>query len=233
MLRFHVVCLFFGATLTSASLTTILNQLEKAISNTTQGERILSDYPMVTFFGHILSGYGCWCRWDGEVFHRQGHGKAQDPLDAACKVLQHGYTCSLLDNSGNCNAMKKVYNEIPFYQIGTELAACTINNFGDDCAIQACTIEARFINTIHDLMITDFNSLASENLMHENFDTESNCVVKSVLPPDFSTEKECCGDYPERSPYFPMEGKNDCCNGKVFLASSFECCADGSVQIAC
>lgn len=191
---------------------------------------------MVTFFGHILSGYGCWCKWDGETFHKSGHGAVQDDLDQACKVLQHGYTCSLIDDEtaeSTCDPMSQAYKEIPFGLIGTELATCTVNNFNNECAIQACTVEARFINRIYDMVITDFNSLASESFMHDNFDISSECVVRSVVAPEFSTERKCCGSYPERAPYFTMDGKNGCCDGKVFLASSFECCVDGSVRVTC
>jgi len=43
-------------------------------------------------------------------------------------------------------------------------------------------------------------------------------------------EKQCCGEYPNRFPFKPLQGFHDCCDGKVYERTERECCTDGSLK---
>ena len=82
--------------------------------------------------------------------------------------------------------MTQEYNQIAFGTIGSELASCTINNFGDECAVNACTVESRFVNVLFDMLQSIFNSSVNNALKHdEGFDAQAQC--------DAPVNTECFG----------------------------------------
>ena len=46
-----------------------------------------------------LKGYGCWCMLGDNVSFR-GRSGPVDFIDNACKVMQHGFECAVLDTPG-------------------------------------------------------------------------------------------------------------------------------------
>ena len=52
---------------------------------------------MVTGVLQYLQEYGCWCYFDD--IYKKGRGNPVSMIDSACKQLQHGYECAVLDGN--------------------------------------------------------------------------------------------------------------------------------------
>ena len=65
----------------------------------------------------FFSRYGCWCNFNddgslqGSLGNRHGMGKPKDELDEACRSLQWGYDCILME------AEQNGYRKRDFYYI--------------------------------------------------------------------------------------------------------------------
>merc|ERR1711981_58151 len=188
-----------------------------------------------------FSEYGCWCYFSEGVMNDEpgikGAGPAQDTLDNLCRVLTNNYHCSMLDveAGGSCVLNEVDYNEINFFPITTETdyqAECTANNANDQCAIDACMVEGKFIKTFFVELFLNGN--INHNLKHDTFDTD---ICKDGRGADGSTsgrsELECCGLIPERTPFNPKDGQRACCGADIFDTVARECCDDFTVQDVC
>lgn len=54
-----------------------------------------------------LSGYGCWCYFDGNT----GRSQPQDSYDSICKILTQSYECATIEIDG-CLPWNEPYNEL-------------------------------------------------------------------------------------------------------------------------
>merc|ERR1712178_117332 len=96
----------------------------------------------------IGEGYGCWCYFQEDV----GKGKSDpiDRLDSICKILHQGYECSMLDDS-SCVPYNAQYNRPNVFFIGNKeqiRPACEAINAGNQCNINACTVETSFVFSV-------------------------------------------------------------------------------------
>ena len=63
-----------------------------------------------------------------------------------------------------------------------------------------------------------------------SFDVATQCVSKAGV----QSEKDCCGDFPNRFPFRTMSGSRECCGSTTFNNAILQCCAsDNTVGIAC
>lgn len=179
-----------------------------------------------------INEYGCWCYFD--ELHGKGKAEPVNDLDAYCKSLHEGYECILLDAetaSQSCTPWTQIYNQPSTVMVGDDqiLANCVLANPTDDCAARSCAVEGKFIKSVSGWAF--FNDLETNNYSHAagNFDVATECVNKVGV----QSEKECCGDYPNRFPFRTMSGSRECCGSSTFDNAILQCCSDDTVGIAC
>lgn len=183
-----------------------------------------------------IDGYGCWCYLHGNPL---GHGRGQtvNEIDTLCRQLQEGYICVQddLDRIGKeCIPSDTVYQSgigANSFQTNSEellIQACKTKNPMDECKQRVCIVEGAFVTKILDVFFhgAPFDASFKHSM---GFDPEESCQVQV----GGVGERECCGDYPNRSPYRSMNGNRDCCNGKTFSTERYSCCRDGTINIVC
>lgn len=94
-----------------------------------------------------LDRYGCWCYFDKD--HGKGHGQPVDEFDSYCQHLHQGYDCAMIDAKANgepeCIAWETEYSIENIYTRMNIYSECKVQNKGNLCAINACTVELNFI----------------------------------------------------------------------------------------
>lgn len=177
-------------------------------------------------------GYGCWCYF-GEEYDR-GHGPPQNEVDAQCQSLGLCYQCAEMDllqeGRADCYPGMEEYNRPVRRDASVEGAviACQEENQGDNCKIYTCACETAFINK---LVQNFFKGLQFDPSKKHSLGFDP--VVECPTRDGGGQEKQCCGEYPTRSPY----GVNTraCCasSGKTYNPALYECCDDGTIKISC
>ena len=135
---------------------------------------------------------------------------------------------------------------------------CQQNNKGNRCAAQTCELELSMLTEYYRGVLQDpnFTVLSVDpNNQHVKFggpfDPADSCgnpgnpssVVNANQqqnsqyhagnhPMSWSSDKECCGTFPNRVPYHTLNGQRACCNGKTYNTLMNNCCS-GVVQISC
>ena len=178
--------------------------------------------------------YGCWCYLDGQPVN--GKSNPVNAIDGFCKSLADGYACASMDESPNaCNAWEVSYVGASTGSLGQNLIdQCNANN-ADTCAQKACIVEGNFIAELQNLMTVGNVDLELSTYQHsQGFNVDSQCTINRKPPSD----KQCCGEYPNRFPYrTSSEGdgvvNRACCNGKTYDSNNMICCSDGSIQLVC
>lgn len=214
-----------------------LQQVTAAHSSTTVGasgddeiEKALTQNDM-----GLLSNYGCWCFFENA--HGKGRGKPIDEIDSFCKVLHDGYECIIADAAEagiDCIPWEASYNSafgsgIPSGLTLAGLAAeCDVQNAADTCQSWTCKVEGWFVQQY--FLYSTSGGLINAANRHENgFDQDVGCPISSGI----TSEKACCGEFPERFPYKTYEGARDCCVTHTFNTNLFQCCPDGHVKMVC
>lgn len=194
-----------------------------------------------------IQGYACWCFFDGE--HRgKAKGLPIDEFDTACRTLNWGYQCAVIDDStanDPCVPWEVAYTAptiIP-NQFGQDFGVlCGDLNPTDPCAEHTCIVESIFISTINALLVQQGKAPVAE-YRHNHVDPGTGLPTFSHIDscPGFSHDgvlvAACCGDYEnQRKPF--NKGENDeraCCNGITFLTSIFQCCGPpiNAPQVSC
>merc|ERR1739848_287140 len=174
-----------------------------------------------------IDEYCCWC-YIGDN-HGRGKGQPQDAIDEMCKVLHDGYECAMRDaedEGTTCVPWEVEYVSAiggPGIGIAEE---CSQNNPDSNCAARACTIEGAFIANLLDAFVSG-NGI-DNSLKHENgFDQATICATKKNG--GGPTNKQCCGNYPDRFPFKTQGGDRKCCGNRTFNSLTLKCCdADSS-----
>merc|ERR1712151_356460 len=113
-----------------------------------------------------INGYGCWCYLDAEWRDEEkqqinrasilAHGKIVDDMDASCRDLINSYKCIEMDAEKNgiedCDAQAVEYVQHSFIQNVDVTQDCNIKNPNNECAANACIVEATFIIKFLDYM---------------------------------------------------------------------------------
>ena len=96
----------------------------------------------------------------------KAHGIPADGLDAVCRGWHLANNCNQIEGESTCDITTHTYNSVtvadPYQYIIFEsfdpfttainedliIANCNAANAGDDCAIQACNVDANFVVTV-------------------------------------------------------------------------------------
>jgi len=201
-----------------------------------------------------VANYGCWCRFN---MYKPYKGTAQDTVDEACEQWHKNYDCLHNDFSTNtpffrCGDDHEYVDVItnvedPFLITTDYAATCAAANAGDDCAINACHVDAVFIRHVVNFLAD--NTLNMTLSGWYGFDGSA-CRLSSGLSlgttgaPDAATTgapavvttdpaattavpmptTDCCGAYPDRFPYKLNNGARQCCIDTTYNVNILECC---------
>jgi len=173
-----------------------------------------------------IANYGCWCYFDDNYI--QSRGPVQDEFDEACKTLNNGYKCAAIDGlerGTNCEANKIDYEQYDYFSGGELHEECTDLNFENEdpaCAIDACIIEGNFLQTMFAYFFGG-NIFPDPSFKHDsgNFDVEEECKVGGY---NIKSERQCCGQVPNRYPFKVFSGERSCCGDKTFNTFNLKCC---------
>merc|ERR1712048_1345104 len=118
---------------------------------------------------------------------------------------------------------------------------CASLNAGNQCAIDACTVETTFVDRWFTVMFSqggfesyvDFNADFQHISQGGTFDPETNCPG---IPNPVGSDKECCGDHAllTRHPYRLYSGftTRSCCGGEVINNELNQCCNSAVIDIS-
>lgn len=225
----------FTATLVSAGLQQMNEQLAELMENVTMTDRNLIPLLGPTF--NQINQYGCWCYFDPSDFH-MGKGVPINGVDSLCRTLHEGYKCAMMDSKEETkihDAAKCVPYEVT-YVPGTSRGLSQLNskcqerNSEDKCAERACIIEGYFVLNVFQAF---FDPSQNHNLhfLHSNgFDREEECMNQKVQGE--RRDPFCCGSYPIRRPYNNQDGNKKCCGSLSYNSDLHQCCDDATEQIS-
>lgn len=202
------------------------------------------------FMSRIKSGgnirnYGCHCKFDqSDTTNRMlpGSGAPVDPYDAACRRLRLGYQCASIDND-SCDPNARVY-EVDAQDFFTGMRRttsgmfhnfttnCVMYNHHDICAMHTCISDLQFIQTMYKLTRWDRVTMDYVNIPVAcgNVVDPANGSTGggSGSGPRSDDSTECCGIYPDRTPF--NSNKSQCCaNIATYNVAVSQCCDDGSL----
>jgi hypothetical protein len=235
----------------SASMDSLQKNIQAAVSARYQNRTGRAFQGQVANGFEPINGYGCWCYLDAEWRDEEkqqinrasilAHGKVVDDMDAACRDLINSYKCIEMDAEKNgiedCDAQAVPYVEHSFIENADVTADCQLKNPNNECAANACIVEATFILKFDEylppaaLSITDhpdFNDIYQHDTNNGGpFDPIANCPG---IPNPVGSDKECCGDFAllSRHPYRLYSGftTRSCCNQEVINNELNHCCTD-------
>merc|ERR1711981_869907 len=165
-----------------------------------------------------VANYGCWCRFN---MYKPYKGPAQDTVDEACEQWHKNYDCLHVDHSTNTPFFRcgedTPYTDVlttvqkPFDAITDYAAECATANAGDQCAIDACHVDAVFIRHIVSyLKDNTLNMTLSGWYGFDGSACRGASVAGTTAAPDVVTtdpaattatpmsNTDCCGTYPDR-----------------------------------
>merc|ERR1712032_38947 len=207
-----------------------------------------------------VANYGCWCRFN---MYKPYKGTAQDVVDEACEQWHKNYDCLHNDYSTNtpffrCGEDHDYVDVItsirdPF-DVNTDFESqCQTANAGDNCAIQACHVDAVFIR--HVVNFLSANTLNMTLSGWYGFDGSAcrtaSAIVGTTGAPDVATTgapdvvttdpaattatpqptTDCCGAYPNRYPYKLNNGARACCVDTTYNVNILECCPNNALSL--
>jgi hypothetical protein len=206
-----------------------------------------------------VANYGCWCRFN---MYKPYKGPAQDTVDEACEQWHKNYDCLHIDYSTNTPHFRcgidTPYNDVivsisdPFDLATDYETACSNQNPGDNCATQACHVDAVFIREV--VLFLSQNTLNMTLSGWYGFDgsacrgasvagTTAAPVAGTTMPPAVVTTDpaattatpmpalDCCGSYPDRYPYKLNNGNRACCVDTTYNNNVLECCPNNSLML--
>merc|ERR1711972_576438 len=207
-----------------------------------------------------VANYGCWCRFN---MYKPYKGPAQDVVDQACEQWHKNYDCLHVDYSTNTPFFRcgedTPYTDVitsvqdPF-DVNTDYASeCATANAGDDCAIQACHVDAVFIRHIVNYLADNtlnmtlsgwygFDGSACRGASVAGTTAAPPAVGTTGAPGVVTTDPsattatpqatiDCCGAYPNRFPYKLNNGNRACCVDTTYNVNILECCPNNSLNL--
>lgn len=186
---------------------------------------------------NAINEYGCWCFMGGD--HGRGHGAPVNHLDYKCQQLARGYDCAILDASANGNDSCVPWEVFYISGIGGGSAGLvpTCEAFNNDfCSQTACKIEGEFVLAVFNAALSGDG--IDNSMSHANgFDDRAGCPLLSTCQDQYGyevcNEQQCCGEFPARYPFRPLEGARSCCGQNTFDTAVMECCDDGVARLSC
>ena len=207
-----------------------------------------------------VANYGCWCRFN---MYKPYKGPAQDTVDEACEQWHKNYDCLHVDYSTNtpfcrCGEDTEYVDVItkvqdPFLLTTDYAAECATENAGDDCAINACHVDAVFIRHIVNHLSTStlnmtlsgwygFDGSACRTASAMVGTTGAPGMATTGAPGVVTTDPaattqtpmaatDCCGSYPERFPYKLNNGARACCVDTTYNVNILECCPNNALNL--
>jgi len=228
-------------------ITSVLSKLEFAAYNQSvaSGAIVAGDRGFVPqFMQHLeeIKHYGCWCYLD-EGFEN-AKGPVQDGIDQVCKRLVQGYRCLVLDaleRGETCDPVNQQYDEYSLFGgSGDIIADCTQDNTDQNgpaetaqCRRDLCIVDGTFSLDLFSLIFQVVGGIEASaqydaNLAHATnaqnpglFDPEQDCFHQQQG--NGRSEKECCGDYPDRFSYKTFDGERACCGVKTYSTLTYSC----------
>jgi len=165
--------------------------------------------------------YGCWCQILKDRL--AGKGVPTDKYDELCRDWQRCNECAVMDfkdvAEGNCAASSTMY-EISFDTF-TRRVVC--DKTTDPCGKAICQCDESLAHNLSQAT-TLFELVFNESMNFENFDFESNCAWNGTATHD-QNDKQCCGEYPTRTPYHHQNNSRACCGGSI-IKTDTHCCVD-------
>jgi len=203
---------------------------------------------LLSTFADIVDGYGCYCNMlGGATTVEKPHGIPADGLDAVCRSYHLAGNCVNIDQTSGgdfCDIQTHEYNSVtvddPYQYIIFEsfdpfttavdedliVAHCMAANTGDDCAIQACNVDANFVVTV----IAYF--MESE-VLGEIPQSDTTCPEQEIpVRTGGNGPIACCGGDAARFPYLTNGGQRGCCGGKTYDTAILQCCDEATSLIA-
>jgi len=174
--------------------------------------------------------YGCYCfgaEWLSAGPRNNYHGPPVDKLDNLCYKLYRAQSClkndMLESGEGECDVHEKY---ITYREKSTNLIKCGRDpkrfpdyntNPANACKMRTCALEQQFVQSVVDLLKTDFEAQPDEFNFNKKTDKYlTNCPTGKGTNNNNNAgnNKQCCGDGFNRRPY------NDVMHS---------CCVDGQV----
>jgi len=206
--------------------------------NATWTPPICDPYRSSTFTGQLglfssaSENYGCWCDINGSM--KQGSSEPPvNQLDEECQILHHNYNCIKIDDN-TCNPRTIGPNAgyvLPLRTMAPWVdykRACAETN-PNSCLIQTCIVEAAFLRAavapVYQGNLQWLNMWQDPTFAHNHFDWEYECQNPnrpytgcgpngcSSAESRPSSEKVCCGVYPDRKDY--NVNRNSCCANEL------------------
>lgn len=203
---------------------------------------------LLSTFAEVVDGYGCYCNMLGSSGGQveKPHGVPADGLDAVCRGWHLANSCSNIDQItvDVCDIQTHEYtsvtaadpyqyiNFVSFDPFTTEvnedliITNCQAANAGDDCAIQACNVDANFVVTV----VAYF--MESE-VLGEIPQADTTCPEQEIIiSRGGNGPMACCGSNAARFPYLTNGGQRGCCGSKTYDTAILQCCDESSSLIA-
>jgi len=175
-----------------------------------------------------LNEYACWCYFNED--HGRGKGTPIDAIDETCKTLHDGYECAMRDaedEGTTCVPWEVSYQSAVGGNGQTIVEECSTVNSGNNCAARACTIEGTFVANLLEIFVGGGAAINNDHKHSNGFDVATGCPVKKNG--GGPSNKQCCGNYPDRFPFKTVGGDRKCCGNRTFNSLTLKCCdADSS-----
>jgi hypothetical protein len=234
----------------SASMESLHANIQAAVSQRHQNRTGRAFQGAVANGFEPINGYGCWCYLDAEWRDEDkqqinrasilAHGKVVDDMDASCRDLINSYKCIEMDAEKNgiddCDAQAVAYVQHSFIENADVALDCNAKNPGNECAANACIVEATFILRYIEFLPPKTQTIVdhpdfSPDFQHTSqggtFDPDTNCPG---IPNPVGSDKECCGEHAllTRHPYRLYSGftTRSCCAGEVINNELNHCCTN-------
>lgn len=219
-MKLHYICLLFSPVFGNYQI--MRRSLTERLNLTNPNDRGLANFLVAGLDN--FKNYGCWCYLDGAP--GKGRSNPIDEFDLRCKTLHGGYECiqhdAISENDFDCVPWEQDY-EFQF-QNQDVTASCQNSNPNDNCASRACIVEQSFIGSLIGIFFS--GTAINNDFKHGNcFDTSLECPAKTCSGQNCESQKECCGDYPNRAFYKSHGGNRQCCGGIVYDSNIMECCS--------
>lgn len=235
-----LVAIFLGG-FAVATAKNFADKLELIVRNMT-GRPDLRALSGSSAYKNFFVGYGCHCQFDNAgMLSHSGKGHPLDKFDQSCKQLRDNYECimhdAILDGNDKCVPWEVEYGPVQIDKADKIAQGCAIvagayagiglkgDYHGSDqqdalneCVEKTCVVETQFLHDISKLILLDSPELTKTNYDEAykhgsaSFDSDAQCVVDQGVN---DSERDCCGEYPTRSPYKPQNGNRVCCDGIV------------------
>jgi len=186
-----------------------------------------------------FENYGCFCHFgDGLT---SGFGKPLDGIDTGCKELRSAYQCVQIEEGDTCVPWE--VDDVSFLGTSNHYIAavaffddledvqdrCALFNPLDTCKKLACLVEGFFVLKV--VAAIRNQAFSTSNFVASGFDRDT-CKINTGSGTN-TGPIQCCGSYPEKTPYFTNNGLRGCCGSQTFNTVIYECCNGDTVQNSC